>query len=183
MTPELRDQPDWPLGPVDFSGDGETPSGYRCLVCNAHGVRLWREYNCIASAITLRCFDCAILKAGGTAKPYSFEKGQHYTPDDSEISGLVAAIPTAEGDTFWGYSSVPDEGCVWWRSLSPRPGPRLLETNKLRIQRDEWRKSCGMLHRLREIETRLLDSWIKRTRELESQLRNAGLPVDESWRP
>lgn len=179
---ELGEQSDWPLGPVDFGGDAPPPPGYRCLLCGASGVRLWREYNCIATAITLHCFDCAILKNGGTEKQYRFERGEHYTPDDSEIAGLVAAIPTAEGDTFWGYSSVPAEGCVWWRSLSPRPCVHLLGSDKLRVQRDEWRKSCETLQRLREIELRLMDSWIGRARDLEQRIAAVGLVVDE-WRP
>jgi hypothetical protein len=181
--PELGDQPDWPLGPVDFSDDAPPPPpGYRCLICKAHGVRLWREYNCIATAITLHCFDCAILKNGGkTTKPYAFEKGT-YTPDDGEIAGLVVAIPTTEGDTFWGYSSVPAEGIVWWRSLAPRPGAQRVGSDKLRVQRDQWRDSYETLHELREIEKQLLHKWIRRTEDLEARLTALGQNVD-GWRP
>lgn len=178
MSPELKDQPDWPLGPVDFSGDIPPPSGYRCLICNAHGVRLWRDWNCIAVYITLRCYDCVIDKAEDKKDVL----GKKYTPESTQIDGLCAAIPTAEGDTFWGYSSAPAEGCVWWRSLSPRVGDWLLGIQKLRVQRDEWRKSYDAISDLREYELRLLDSWIKRTKELERRLQALGQKV-EDWRP
>ncbi len=34
-----------------------------------------------------------------------------------QIGWLVPAVPVAEGDTYWGYSSVPDAGCQWWYRL------------------------------------------------------------------
>ena len=34
-----------------------------------------------------------------------------------QIGCRVPAVPTEEGDTFWGYISVPREGCDWWSSL------------------------------------------------------------------
>lgn len=43
-------------------------------------------------------------------------------PDDyggstDQIGWMVPAIPTEEGDTFWGYSSVPEAGIRWWVTL------------------------------------------------------------------
>lgn len=34
-----------------------------------------------------------------------------------QIGWLVPAVPTKENDTFWGYSSVPENGCNWWDNL------------------------------------------------------------------
>jgi hypothetical protein len=35
-----------------------------------------------------------------------------------QIGWLVPAVPAPPpGDGFWGYTSVPDEGCRWWRAL------------------------------------------------------------------
>lgn len=34
-----------------------------------------------------------------------------------QIGWRVPAVPTQEGDTFWGYTSVPEDGCDWWRKL------------------------------------------------------------------
>lgn len=36
------------------------------------------------------------------------------------IGWLVPAIPTEDGDTFWGYTSVPQAGCAWWHRLPYR---------------------------------------------------------------
>lgn len=40
-----------------------------------------------------------------------FPKTEH------QLRGLCAAVPTEEGDTFWGYTSVPDDGVKWWDNL------------------------------------------------------------------
>lgn len=34
-----------------------------------------------------------------------------------QIGWRVPAVPTEDGDTFWGYTSVPQAGCDWWASL------------------------------------------------------------------
>lgn len=38
-----------------------------------------------------------------------------------QIGWLVPAVPTEEGDTYWGYTSVPQPGCDWWRDLPTFP--------------------------------------------------------------
>ena len=40
-----------------------------------------------------------------------------------QIGWLVPAVPTEEGDTFWGYTSVPEPGCQWWYRLPAMPAP------------------------------------------------------------
>jgi hypothetical protein len=30
---------------------------------------------------------------------------------------MVGAVPTEDGSTFWGFSSVPTDGVGWWESL------------------------------------------------------------------
>ncbi len=40
-----------------------------------------------------------------------------------QLGGLCPAIPTVEGDTFWGYTSVPQDGCEWWYRLPYYPVP------------------------------------------------------------
>jgi hypothetical protein len=37
-----------------------------------------------------------------------------------QIGWLIPAVPTEEGDSFWGYTSVPQPGCEWWYRLSYR---------------------------------------------------------------
>ena len=34
-----------------------------------------------------------------------------------QIGSLIPAVPTFEGDAFWGYTAVPEEGVRWWRTL------------------------------------------------------------------
>lgn len=41
-----------------------------------------------------------------------------------QIGWRVPAVPTKENDTYWGYTSVPDDGCKWWDNL-----PVFLGTN------------------------------------------------------
>ena len=87
--------------------DTETPAGYECGDCGASGVKLWREYQTFLSGQTLRCLDCAC-------------KAEKKKPEDLEgdsVGWMVPAVPTEEGDTFWGYSSVPQAGVEWWHRL------------------------------------------------------------------
>lgn len=37
-----------------------------------------------------------------------------------QIGFRVPAVPTEENDTFWGYTSVPEAGCIWWGNLPTR---------------------------------------------------------------
>lgn len=89
------------------------PRAYRCSVCDAHGVRLWRQYNIVASAVELMCCDCAALEEGKVGK-------WEGTDDGDQIGSMIPAVPTKEGDSFWGYTSVPQNGCNWWYSLPMR---------------------------------------------------------------
>lgn len=38
-----------------------------------------------------------------------------------QIGWRIPAVPTEEGDTFWGYASVPQAGYEWWCRLPTRP--------------------------------------------------------------
>jgi hypothetical protein len=91
---------------------------YACSGCGATGVKLWREYQ--TSAVELRCLNCAEAQEGKKLKAHS-----------DQIGGLVPAVPTElpdkkgrvpKGETFWGYSSVPDWGLKWWLELPPDIG-------------------------------------------------------------
>lgn len=37
------------------------------------------------------------------------------------IGWRVPAVPTEDGSTFWGYTSVPQPGVEWWHRLPTRP--------------------------------------------------------------
>lgn len=93
--------------------DYNSPEHYRCGECKATGVKLWREYNTFLDSQHLYCRACAVKDQG--KGPKQLEEYDQMGCD--QIGWLVPAIPTREGDTFWGYSSVPQGLCHWWYSL------------------------------------------------------------------
>jgi len=106
------------IAPFKYA-DAKVPPGYECSKCKKNGLKLWRQYQTFADHISLLCGVCAL-------ENQPKEKG----PIDSEgniemdlvgktccIGWLVPAIPTEDGDTFWGYTSVPQPGVDWWRKL------------------------------------------------------------------
>lgn len=80
--------------------------GYTCADCGAKGVKLWRDYQTFLDAQTLRCRACA-EKHEGKAK----------RADGDSIGWSVPAVPTSDGSTFWGYTSVPIAAVDWWKAL------------------------------------------------------------------
>lgn len=78
---------------------------YVCSVCGKSGVKLWRQYQTFANHIQLMCRACAESDQGK-----KLEKGSR------QIGWMVPAVP-CEPDTFWGYSSVPENGVIWWDNL------------------------------------------------------------------
>lgn len=78
--------------------------GYKCADCGAEGVRLWREYQTFLDHPTLRCRACS-----------EEHEGKDLSGD--QIGGLMPAVPSHDGETFWGYTSVPKAAANWWRSL------------------------------------------------------------------
>jgi hypothetical protein len=106
-----------------FYRSGEMPDGYVCSKCKAEGVKLWRQYQTIASHIELLCGPCA-LKDQKREGPIN-EDGKILDPTVDrlcdQIGWLVPSVPTEENDTFWGYTSVPASGVRWWRALPLLP--------------------------------------------------------------
>ncbi len=99
-----------PIQPFTYA-DRCTPEGYACTACGATECKIYREYQTIADATDLYCAACAFAKQ---------EKPVESPPPDN-IGWLVAAVPTEDGRTFWGYTSVPDAGCKWWYALPDAP--------------------------------------------------------------
>lgn len=98
--------------------ENTVPKDYTCEKCGAHGVKLWREYNTFLSSQHYTCAKCSFEVQEKPVMPVD-EYGQYegkYGPSD-QIGWLVPAIPTEDETTFWGYSSVPQEGCEWWYRL------------------------------------------------------------------
>jgi hypothetical protein len=128
-----------PLGAVLYASS-DVPHLYRCGVCGEHGVRLWREYQTFLEHQTLVCAACACFEQSKPSKSYSIELldtgkvcvtttyDPHLEPQLHQIFGgkerggdqigwRIPAVPTADGESYWGYSSVPKEGVDWWNRL------------------------------------------------------------------
>lgn len=103
----------------------ETPTDYKCSVCGATECKLWREYNTFNPA--LFCAPCAAKKQKKGIKSINAEGMRHgricgysYIWTD-QIGSYVPAVPDEEGLGYWGYTSVPETGCEWWKKLSTLP--------------------------------------------------------------
>lgn len=112
--------------------DSSVPDGYTCGACGASGIRLFRKYQTVLSHQSLLCRPCSKIEQGKGAE---FERECEEWPGAMQwqVGWRVAAIPTEEGDTYWGYTSTPQEGADWWLRLPPDP------TAAARGQEDEQR--------------------------------------------
>lgn len=99
------------MGPVDY-GSATTPEGYHCEHCEAAQVKLWRRYQTFLDQQTLLCAACV-----------EAETGERLEGKGHSIGWWVGAVPTADGETFWGYTSVPEAGVAWWDRLPKHPAP------------------------------------------------------------
>jgi hypothetical protein len=88
---------------VDYSRD-TAPPNYKCGKCKITGVKLWREYQTFRPS--LFCVHCA-----------EKDQDKHLNIGCDQIGWLVPAVPDEEGVGYWGYTSVPQEGVRWWKSL------------------------------------------------------------------
>lgn len=106
---------------------------YRCSRCQVTGVKLWRA---AYSAQESWCAKCGCAQAGlpDDIGEDGRRKGDHDTSDQiysyKKGENLLPWVPAPDGGT-WGYTSVPNEGVLWWRSLptrlekrDPRQNPR-----------------------------------------------------------
>lgn len=100
------------MPPVDYTSNN-TPKDYVCESCGATGVKLWRDYQ----SISPNRGKCSVQEQ---KKDYS-PNAQGYVMSKygrtDQIGWKVPAIPTEEGDAYWGYGTVPQEGANWWRTL------------------------------------------------------------------
>lgn len=88
---------------------------YKCEKCKIQGVKLWRVYQ--SSYPGLLCANCVMSdqKKDGLINNEGRRKGKYGMTD--QVGSYVPAVPCEHMDTYWGYSSVPENGCQWWRNL------------------------------------------------------------------
>lgn len=108
------------------------PDDYVCGGCGASNCKLWRQYNTFLDRLNLLCATCAGKDQDKDVSTLDSD-GRYIHAEDLDQNGdilehrtdsigwLVPAVPTEEGDTYWHYTSVPDEGVDWWRQLPTWP--------------------------------------------------------------
>ena len=72
----------------------------------------------LACYVRLLCAECA--KKDQKKRFAVDEAGEHvdrYGHKSDQIGWLIPAVPTDDMDTYWGYTTVPEVGCVWWDML------------------------------------------------------------------
>ena len=108
------------FGKVDYNSK-VPPKKYKCTTCGVHGCKLWREYQTFLDQQTLECCDCAGKSQNKNVSTID-QLGMRKTDSGlcDQIGFRVPAVPTEDGKTFWGYSSVPSSGIGWWKSLPTR---------------------------------------------------------------
>jgi hypothetical protein len=109
------------LGQVNYSSK-IPPKGYYCTSCGVHGCKLWREYQTCADYTELVCCDCAGRSQGRDVSAIDSEGKivDKWGDRCDQIGWRVPAVPTEDGTTFWGYTSVPAAGVKWWKELPTR---------------------------------------------------------------
>ena len=93
---------------------------YICTECGGSECKLWRPYQ--TSNPELLCAICA-----GKSQNKSIENindggmitGEMGTTD--QIGWYIPAVPTEDGKTYWGYTSVPGPAVDWWKKLRTLP--------------------------------------------------------------
>lgn len=87
------------------------PSDYVCGKCGADGVKLWRK-SATSEPVheqPLLCGDCTVVE----------QKHPLDLSESDQCWGRCPAVPDLRGG-WWGYTSVPAEGCAWWKALPLR---------------------------------------------------------------
>ena len=109
------------------------PKSYKCAKCGAHGCKLYREYQSFHPV--LLCAQCASKEMKEIASKHTGYNGDYEIatldtaglrtlPDGfktDQIGLYIPAVPDEEGLGFWGYTSIPEAGCTWWRQLPSLP--------------------------------------------------------------
>ena len=107
-----------PTQKVDYSS-AVVPTNYACHKCGVTGVKLWREYQTFLNHQSLLCCKCSGEEQNKDVKSID-DRGRI----ESELGGRtdqigwrIPAVPTKDNDTYWGYTSVPEDGVQWWKRL------------------------------------------------------------------
>jgi len=99
--------------------ENTVPAGYKCGTCGATGCKLWRDSSFCPD---LKCAPCAARAQKRSIEGID-ESG--LIPTDmglcDQIGWMVPCVPTEDESTYWGYTSVPQDGVEWWKRLPTLP--------------------------------------------------------------
>lgn len=109
---------------------------YRCSQCGKTGVRLWREFEFVASNVKPLCFVCA----GGN------------------VDELLPALPV--DGSYWCVSSAPHDSIRWWYGLAAVPGEPERKLPDLNPDDDP----AVVRERLAKMNATRVDQYIQQTR-------------------
>ncbi len=94
---------------MSFTYAGQkVPRDYRCTTCGLRGYKMWRPYQTFN--VELFCADCVEARTKEKLAPAAL----------ANIGWYVAAVPTLDATGYWGYTSVPLDGILWWNGLETR---------------------------------------------------------------
>jgi hypothetical protein len=104
---------------IDYSKT-KVPEEYKCTLCGATNCKLWRESYSF-TPVTPLCVDCA---GKDQKKDVSAMDKAGTMPSDlggrtDTIGWNVPAVPH-EDSGYWGYTSIPKAGRLWWERLPTR---------------------------------------------------------------
>ena len=91
-----------------------------CTKCGATGVKLWRMSQDFSPEPT--CVDCTCKAAGKDVASVAEDgtRPRSFGGRTDNIGWFVPAVPTPDGEGFWGYQSVPSDAAEAWRALPLR---------------------------------------------------------------
>jgi ribosomal protein S27AE len=96
---------------------------YRCSKCGYSEGKLWRQSEHFLTNIRLLCGKCGkrnqqsrIDKSREFYATHGISPTGYLYDHGDQLGDLLPAVPTPDG-SFWGYTSVPQEGCEWWKAL------------------------------------------------------------------
>lgn len=121
------------IKPFKYTAPPHAPEGYECFACDARGVKLWRESETFLGSLSLACAACSCAEIGIANEVDADGRRVHARTD--QIGRRVPAVPTEDGTTFWGYTSVPEAGVTWWRTLPTHEAPVRIELPESRADR------------------------------------------------
>tara|TARA_R110002110_G_scaffold26350_10_gene97010 strand:+ start:437 stop:745 length:309 start_codon:yes stop_codon:yes gene_type:complete len=94
-------------------------SDYFCRKCDTNGVKLWRVSH--SFSVDLLCGSCALEETGkeGPINPDGYRISEYGRTDQIgwRVPAIPDPLPPRESHSYWGYTSVPEEGVKWWRDL------------------------------------------------------------------